>query len=72
MSIQNQYPQALMDQIRKSPNFELVTCEGKARFDTLALAKRIATRRKHKADRPGTPYHCKCCGGWHIGGGKGR
>ncbi len=45
------------------------SCEGKERFATLELARRVArrhggfgkTRRKRQA------YRCDFCGGWHVG-----
>lgn len=39
-------------------------CAGKERFDTGALAQRVAKRRKY---RGASPYRCPHCNGFHIG-----
>ena len=52
-----------------------VSCAGKVRFDSAALAHAIAKRRgkarkvnHDDARRRREAYRCKHCGGWHLGG----
>ena len=42
-------------------------CTGKERFDSRALAARIA-RRRADSGKPGHAYRCRHCEGYHIGG----
>ena len=47
----------------------LSTCEGKAKFESAALAHEVLTRKQRKArhGRRMKTYRCKVCGSWHIG-----
>lgn len=42
-------------------------CEGKARFETFARAKRTASRQAHKHSGKFAPYACSHCGSFHVG-----
>lgn len=42
-------------------------CEGKERFNTFAMATRVARRRSNRKSARFMAYHCKFCGGAHIG-----
>lgn len=47
------------------------SCQGKERFPNGAKAYRINRRRERRRGKieaiPGTVYHCRFCGGYHIG-----
>lgn len=42
------------------------SCDGKERFDSFALANRVASRPNRLHCRR-TPYRCPHCGGYHLG-----
>lgn len=42
----------------------IISCSGKVRFDTWALANDAASRRR---DQRREAYHCQFCNGFHIG-----
>lgn len=46
------------------------TCEGKHRFDSPALALKLAKKSRQRRDSSLQAYHCQFCGGWHVGAGK--
>ena len=54
-----------------SLTYQLASCQGKAAFETFAVAEKVAKRRRRqkifKNGRPQTPYKCEACGRWHIG-----
>lgn len=41
------------------------SCHGKARHVSFAAARRTLRRRSRARELE--PYHCRHCGGWHIG-----
>lgn len=46
------------------------SCTGKQRFDTAALAQRVAARGHRgpgRTRRKRIAYPCAFCGGWHVG-----
>ena len=45
----------------------LTQCAGKDRFESPALAGRIAARVRAGKDCRSQPYHCSTCRGWHVG-----
>lgn len=46
-------------------------CHGKLRFETYRAAQKAAKRSRHahRGDRHDEPYHCRYCGGFHVGNG---
>lgn len=53
----------------------LLQCAGKVRFESAALARKVARQRGRggkgrKGNKPGVAYRCAHCGGWHIGRAK--
>lgn len=44
------------------------SCDGKEDYPSLALAQRVAKRRRQKKAGRLTAYVCAVCGGIHIGG----
>ena len=46
--------------------FRKAGCEGKERFESFELAKKVATRYGRKADRR-MAYQCHYCGFFHVG-----
>lgn len=56
---------------RKQAEFKMAACEGKARFESAVLAHEVLRRRNRQRNKEkGSAYHCKLCGGWHLGRGK--
>lgn len=54
--------------INKSALYRLVACDGKVAFDSLALAQKVAKRRRTSGKYRGqAPYRCLDCGKYHIG-----
>ena len=50
-----------------------VSCDGKVRFDSPALARAVTTRHSPRKDRPKRDaYRCVHCGGWHVGTDRSR
>lgn len=45
-----------------------MSCEGKRSFPTFALAKQTAKRVSQRRHSKLTPYKCKWCGRYHVGG----
>ena len=46
------------------------SCEGKKKLASYAEAKAASELVRGNRDKKGrTPYHCKHCGGWHVGTG---
>lgn len=55
-----------------------LSCTGKEQYRSANLAAKVAKRRNHNkkirlkaSQRPLAHYHCRHCGFWHIGGGRG-
>lgn len=46
-------------------------CQGKEKFASARLARKIARRQSKKYGRPFNAYRCKECGQWHTGGERG-
>lgn len=44
-----------------------VGCTGKRRYESWAVAARMARRTRRQAHAPLVPYHCRFCGGYHVG-----
>lgn len=44
-------------------------CEGKARFNGRRHAEKIAKRMRQNHDALIIAYHCRFCGGFHVGNG---
>ena len=44
-------------------------CNGKARFNSHALAMEVETRSKRRSGLNRQAYRCGHCGGYHLGGG---
>jgi predicted RNA-binding Zn-ribbon protein involved in translation (DUF1610 family) len=47
--------------------YAVAMCEGKERFDNPQLARKVAIRRAQRRKKPGEPYRCPGCNGFHIG-----
>lgn len=45
-----------------------MACEGKQSFPTFALAAKTARLVAQRRHSPMTPYKCKWCGRYHVGG----
>ena len=67
-------PVTLPPVVRASPprlttrdsSLKISQCTGKERFESRALAARVA-RRRAETGKPGRAYHCRHCDGYHIG-----
>lgn len=46
---------------------QLAACAGKVAFESAALAKQVARRRRKQGGREGEAYKCSFCRRWHIG-----
>lgn len=44
-----------------------ISCDGKVRFDTFERANSTAARTRKSKHAQLSAYHCKGCGGWHVG-----
>ncbi len=46
---------------------EQVSCAGKKRFETRALAGAVASRTRRASDKNRSAYRCAHCDGYHLG-----
>lgn len=46
---------------------ETATCDGKHRFPSLSMARKVAHRSSKLHAERINAYHCPHCAGWHIG-----
>lgn len=42
-------------------------CDGKHRFDSMPLAKKVASKQNQRKDTQISAYRCGFCNGWHVG-----
>jgi hypothetical protein len=52
--------------VTRDSEMKTAQCTGKERFDSRALATRVA-RRRARTGKSGHAYHCRHCDGYHIG-----
>jgi hypothetical protein len=51
----------------RSVNIRLAQCEGKKRFASFSLARKVAHRQHGRCKVKLAAYACKFCGGFHVG-----
>ncbi len=46
---------------------ELASCNGKIRFETMGMARKVARQQSRRRESALEPYRCVICRGYHIG-----
>jgi hypothetical protein len=52
---------------RHNDGIKVAQCDGKERFDSHEQASKVAGRKSRRHEMRANVYHCRICGGFHIG-----